>query len=121
MAASPLRPPSRSGCPGKRVGHFPRPFLQPGQHPPLTPPRQLNNFAAAAQEVSLLVQDAQGFVFSGDKATTLTLPPRGEARAAWHCVAHAPGELALPCVHVSAPRLGASVTTQSGVIHVTPF
>jgi hypothetical protein len=36
-------------------------------------------------------------------------------------VAHAAGELPLPSVRVAAPKLGASVVTQSSLIHVLPF
>jgi hypothetical protein len=71
--------------------------------------------------VALTVQDARGFVFSGDKAQTLALPPRGEARVAWQLVAHAAGELPLPSVRVAAPRAGAQVVTQSSLVHVLPF
>lgn len=71
--------------------------------------------------MSLTVQEAPGFVFAGDKAQTLALPPRGEARAAWSLVAHASGELALPSVRVAAPRLGAAVVTQAPLVHVMPF
>ena len=67
------------------------------------------------------MQEGQGFVFSGDKAQSVALPARGEARVVWHLVAHAGGELPLPSVRVAAPRLGASVVTQSSLIHVMPF
>lgn len=71
--------------------------------------------------MSLSVQEAHGFVFSGDKAQSLPLAPRGEARATWHLVAHSAGELPLPAVRVAAPRLGAHVLTQSSLVHVMPF
>jgi hypothetical protein len=82
---------------------------------------RLSNATGAAADVSLVVQDAPGFVFSGDKAQTLLVPPRGESRVVWHLVAHATGELPLPSVRVSAPRLGASVLTQGAMVQVMPF
>jgi hypothetical protein len=108
------------GC-SSPLAQRPSPFLPPTPTRPPRP-RQLNNFSAAPQELSLTVQEASGFVFSGDKAQTLALPARGEGRVTWHLVAHGGGgELPLPSVRVAAPRLGASVATQSSLIHVMPF
>jgi hypothetical protein len=74
-----------------------------------------------AQEVQLSVHEAQGFVFSGAKQQVLSLAARSTQNIAWTLVAHASGQLQLPAVRVSCPRLCCSAVTQGCDIHVMAF
>lgn len=82
---------------------------------------QLHNQSQQPHEVQLTLQEAPGFVYSGDRRTAITLAPRSSHTAAWTLVAHASGQLTLPCVHVSCARLCCSVLTHGATMHVMPF
>jgi hypothetical protein len=69
----------------------------------------------------VVLQDTQGFIFSGDKAQQLVLQPRETSSVSWALVAHMSGKLLLPSVQVTATRLNCTMVSQSSYVHVMAF
>lgn len=67
------------------------------------------------------VQEAQSFVFAGNKHQVLTILPNDKQSLTWTLVAHGSGQLPLPAVRVASARFSCHVVTQSTHIHVMPF
>eukprot|EP00879_Flechtneria_rotunda_P002505 GHRR01002703.1.p1 GENE.GHRR01002703.1~~GHRR01002703.1.p1 ORF type:complete len:1063 (+),score=495.97 GHRR01002703.1:1057-4245(+) len=82
---------------------------------------QMHNLTTQPQEVLVSVQDAQGFVFSGNKQQTLTLLAKDTTSCSWTMVAHVSGQLPLPAVRVSSAKLSCQLVTQQSYIQVVPF
>ena len=69
----------------------------------------------------MVLQDSQGFIFSGDKAQQLVLQPRENSSVTWALVPHMSGKLLLPTIQVTAKRLNCTMLTQSSYVHVMAF
>lgn len=82
---------------------------------------QVHNLTTQPQEVQVLVQDAQGFVFAGSKQQMINVVPRTIHNITWTLVAHASGQMQLPSVRVGCTKLGCTTVTQGGLIHVMPY
>ena len=66
----------------------------------------VRNATSALQECDLVVTDAVGVVFSGEKKGTLAVLPRSSAAVKYHAVATVTGEVELPVVAVACKALG---------------
>ena len=66
----------------------------------------VRNAASALQECDLVVTDAVGVVFSGEKKGTLAVLPRSSAAVKYHAVATVTGEVELPVVAAACKALG---------------
>jgi hypothetical protein len=65
------------------------------------------------QEVSITVGDTSGFVFAGERQTSVSLLPGQEVRVAWTMVAYNAGLMALPDVQVASARYSARMKMTS--------
>jgi hypothetical protein len=65
------------------------------------------------QEVSITVGDTSGFVFAGERQTSVSLLPGQEVRVAWTMVAYTAGLMALPDVQVASARYSARMKMTS--------
>lgn len=77
----------------------------------------LNNASGEAQDVSVSLPDAPGFLVGGERTVTLALPPRERGVASFKLVAAAAGRHQLPRVLCACPRLQCTLATTAS--HIT--
>lgn len=81
----------------------------------------MSNMTQQPQDIAISVQEAQGFVFTGEKQQNITVMPRDSSSLTWTLVAYASGQIPLPSVRVSSLRFSCHVVTQQAHVHVLPF
>jgi len=82
---------------------------------------EMTNTTSVLQEVSITVGDTSGFVFAGERQTSVSLLPGQEVRVAWTMVAYTAGLMALPDVQVASARYSARMKmTSSNKVFVMP-
>lgn len=70
----------------------------------------IENATPLTQDVDIVVTDAPGFVFAGDRKNSIFLLPRSKLEVQHVFVAHTAGWQHTPEVSVALPRYGARVT-----------
>mmetsp|Transcript_37226 Transcript_37226/g.88466 ORF Transcript_37226/g.88466 Transcript_37226/m.88466 type:complete len:144 (-) Transcript_37226:228-659(-) len=73
----------------------------------------LRNTRDVLQDVAVRVWDSSGFVFAGERSTTVSVPPDGSATVGWTVVAYSAGAAALPDVELACDRHSARLRVAS--------
>lgn len=80
----------------------------------------ISNETTLPEEFEISVTEAPGCLFGGDRSNQVIIAPNEHKRIRWECVAHASGNMRLPRITITSPRLKVFVEMDGIEIFVEP-
>eukprot|EP00210_Caulerpa_lentillifera_P003471 g3312.t1 len=80
----------------------------------------LTNSTNLPQELNIVIAEAPGCLFCGDRKTRVLIHSKETTQLQWECVAHISGNVKLPKALISSTRLDCSVEIEGIEIYVKP-